>query len=150
MTRIPKKTNQDSPAPVHRPGAPLKRRIKNMGKRGLRVLFEVGQRFGFDVLPRHFYSEVPNIGDLKRDDAWKLPRSLVGVRGTDADEQFRFVEACCPREAVERMTAREYPEMGAKVRAVVVGFRDNNHQIALSARPSDLAKASTESGNRVI
>ena len=45
------------------------------------------------------------------------------------------------REAGERMTAREYPEMGANVRAVVIDFRDSNHQIALSARPSDLAKA---------
>ncbi len=105
---------RDRSAPLHHPGTPLRRRIKNMGKRGLRVLFEVGQRFGFDVLPRHFYSEVPSIGDLKREDAWKLPRSLVGVGGTDTREQFRFVEACCPPDAVERMTRGDVYEAACR------------------------------------
>lgn len=45
------------------------------------------------------------------------------------------------REAGQRMTPREYPELGEPIRAVVVGFRDRNHQVELSARPSELAKA---------
>src|SRR6516164_1613425 len=39
----------------------LKRRVKNLGKRALRRLFEAGQRCGFDLLPRHFYSQIPDI-----------------------------------------------------------------------------------------
>lgn len=46
------------------------------------------------------------------------------------------------KELGERMTPKEYPELGEKIRAVVLGFRDSNHQIALSARPSDLKAAS--------
>ena len=51
-----------------------------------------------------------------------------------------LVEIIHFKEKGERMTPREYPELGEPIRAVVLGFRDSNHQVALSARPSDLAK----------
>jgi hypothetical protein len=72
-----------------------RRRLKNLGKRALRRLFELGQRSGFDVLPRHFYSEIPDIRELRADDRWKSRRTMIGVRGVDIDEQFEFVESCC-------------------------------------------------------
>ncbi len=81
----------------------LKRRVKNLGKRGLRALFEFGQRFGVDILPRHFYSEIPSIRDLRQDADWKLPHSMVGVRGADTDVQFEFLESCCTPELVTRL-----------------------------------------------
>src|SRR5947207_2777692 len=84
-------------SPSHRsvPARPsLKRRLKNVSKRGLRTLFELGQRCGLDVLPRHFYSEIPCISDMRRNDAWKLPRSMHGVPGTDISTQFDFLESC--------------------------------------------------------
>ncbi len=57
------------------------------------------------------------------------------------DHQFiGLVEIPYFKEKGERMTAKEYPDIGEPIRAVVVGFNDRNHQIALSARPSDLAK----------
>lgn len=85
---------------------PLKRKIKNVGKYGLRKLFEVGQGFGFDILPRHFYSELADIRDLRRDDRWKEPRSLLGVNGTDLYEQLRFLEKC----SSDRLKRRTQPE----------------------------------------
>ena len=89
--------------PVSDPRPTLKRRVKDLGKRGLRRLFEVGQRFGVDILPRHFYSEVPSIDDLRRDRAWMAPRSMVGVGGAEADVQFEFVESCCTPELIARL-----------------------------------------------
>jgi predicted O-methyltransferase YrrM len=81
----------------------LKRRVKTLGKRGLRALFEFGQRFGVDILPRHFYSEIPSIRDLRQDAEWKLPHSMVGVSGADTDVQFEFMESCCTPELVTRL-----------------------------------------------
>ena len=39
----------------------LKRHLKEAYKQALRKMFELGQFLGFDVLPRHFYSEIPDI-----------------------------------------------------------------------------------------
>jgi len=84
-----------SPSDTAQPPASLQRRLKNQAKRGLRRLFEWGQRVGVDILPRHFYSEVPDIRTLRQDCAWRAPRSMVGVHGTAIDSQFEFVESCC-------------------------------------------------------
>ena len=83
-------------------GPCFKRRLKNLSKRGLRGLFEFGQRLGVDVLPRHFYSEVPCIRELRRESHWRLPHSMVGVRGSDIDPQFEFVESCCSPHLIDR------------------------------------------------
>lgn len=88
------------------PPPSLKRKIKNVGKRGLRTLFEIGQRFGVDVLPRHFYSEIPDIRDLRRNGDWKRPHSMVGVRGADTGVQFDFLESCCPQGLVAELSRR--------------------------------------------
>jgi predicted O-methyltransferase YrrM len=64
----------------------------------LRSIFEVGQRFGFDLLPRHFYSEIPDISTLKQHDRWQRPYSLVGVAGTNIDEQLNWLREICPPE----------------------------------------------------
>jgi len=66
-------------------------------------MFELGQRVGFDILPRHFYSEIPEIRELRADGAWKAPRSMIGVRGADVEEQFDFLESCCTAENVARL-----------------------------------------------
>lgn len=74
------------------------RSVKEWGKAWLRSLFEVGQRVGVDVLPRHFYSEVPDIRALKNDRRWQRPYSMVGVAGTDIDEQLNWLREICPPE----------------------------------------------------
>ena len=87
--------------------ASLARKLKDQGKKNLRRVFEVGQRLGVDVLPRHFYSEIPDIRGLKADDRWKDPRAMVGVQGTDPAEQFAFVRHCCPEAIVDRLRRGE-------------------------------------------
>jgi len=86
--------------------ATLKRHVKDLGKRGLRRFFEAGQRLGVDVLPRHFYSEIPDVSALRADDDWKTPRSMVGINGAAVPEQLRFLESCCPPEVRERLAQR--------------------------------------------
>lgn len=94
-----------SAVPGDRSGRPgLKRRLKDRAKRGIRRLFEVGQRLGLDVLPRHFYSQVPDIRGLRSDDSWKSPRSMIGVQGVDPSTQFEFVETCCSADVVARLS----------------------------------------------
>ena len=83
------------------------RRTKTAFKRGLRVLFEVGQRFGVNVLPRHFYSEVPCIEELRRDSSWRKPHTMHGVRGAEPGPQLAFVEACCHPEVVRRLARND-------------------------------------------
>lgn len=84
----------------------LKRKIKDLSKRALRVIFEYGQRVGVDVLPRHFYSEIPDIQRLRRTTAWRAPHSMIGVDGSDPEAQMDFVEECCPPSIVEEMRNR--------------------------------------------
>jgi len=66
-------------------------------------LFRVGQHAGFDILPRHFYSSIPDFRELGRDANWKLPRSMVGVNGVDVDEQLGFLRSCCTAENLDRL-----------------------------------------------
>lgn len=72
-------------------------------KHGLRSLFDLGQRMGVDILPRHFYSEIPDMRHLRRDGSWKLARGMLGILGADTDEQFAFVEECCRPKIVARV-----------------------------------------------
>jgi len=65
--------------------------------------FRLGQRLGVDVLPRHFYSAVPDIRELQRTTRWREPRSMVSVQGTDTESQLAFVASCCTPEHVERL-----------------------------------------------
>ncbi|MGE3821507.1 MAG: class I SAM-dependent methyltransferase [Isosphaeraceae bacterium] len=85
------------------PPPPLSRRVKNLGKLGLRRAFEVGQRLGVDVLPRHFYSEVPDLRTLRDGDEWKRRGSMTGVLGTDLDAQLGFIATCMTPEIRDRL-----------------------------------------------
>ena len=72
--------------------------LKRIGKLAARRGFELGQRLGLDILPHHFYSQLPDMGALRRERAWRAPRTMVGVRGTDLDGQTAFLGDCCPAE----------------------------------------------------
>jgi predicted O-methyltransferase YrrM len=81
----------------------LKRFLKTRSKNLLRSAFEIGQRFGIDILPRHFYSEVPDIRTLRGTTSWRKPRSFQGVLG-DIDSQVAWIDACTKdyRDALKR------------------------------------------------
>ena len=59
----------------------MKRRIKDALKKQLAHVFHVGQRVGLDILPRHFYSEIPLMRKLRATDHWRQPLSMCGVQG---------------------------------------------------------------------
>jgi hypothetical protein len=92
----------------------LKRRLKNLSKSALRKLFELGQRLGFDALPRHFYSEIPDIRQLRRTAHWRRPYSMVGVAGADAQSQIAFVQECCTPAIVERLRTLRVHEQASQ------------------------------------
>ena len=69
--------------------------MKQQLKKIARFLFEKMQMLGLDILPHHFYSEIPNIHNLKKDGFWKHQRTMFGVRGVEINEQVKFLERCC-------------------------------------------------------
>lgn len=73
---------------VRAPRVGVNRRLRDASKRQLRRLFELGQHVGLDILPRHFYSSVPDIRALRRREGWKRAYSMRGVGGSDLDGQL--------------------------------------------------------------
>ena len=61
----------------------MNRILKNYAKFFLRLIFNFFQKIGFDVLPRHFYSQVPNIRYLKKNEYWKYPSDMTNILGND-------------------------------------------------------------------
>lgn len=82
----------------------MSRGLRNRAKSMLYKLFRAGQHLGFDVLPRHFYSSIPDFRELNRETNWKLPRSMAGVNGIDTDEQLAFVRSCCTGEIAHALS----------------------------------------------
>jgi len=77
----------------------VKRKLKDAYKWLLVRLFHFFQRFGFDVLPRHFYSEIPAIFRLRNSKHWREPYSMHEVSGaSNADEQLHFVRSTVTQE----------------------------------------------------
>lgn len=74
---------------------------REAGRGGLRRLFEMGQRLGFDLLPRHFYSSIPDIAHLRKTRHWRSPHDLHGVVGTEIHEQIAFLEDLCPQSITQ-------------------------------------------------
>lgn len=73
----------------------ISRRLRNTIKSNLHRAFLLGQKLGVDVLPRHFYSTIPDVNELKRTDWWRKPWSMAGVSGSDVSMQMQFVKRCC-------------------------------------------------------
>ncbi|MBT3069673.1 class I SAM-dependent methyltransferase [Rhodomicrobium sp. Az07] len=81
------------------------RSSRNLLKSAFSTVFRAGQNLGFDVLPRHFYSEIPHISKLRRADHWKKPFSMIGVRGKEIDTQLSFVRETIPSQLREQLSA---------------------------------------------
>lgn len=85
----------------------LTRKLKNAVKRGMRGTFEFGQRLGWDVLPRHFYSEIPDVRRLRRSGGWKRPFPMEGVEGSDLAGQEAFLRTIVPPPLVDPPAGRD-------------------------------------------
>ena len=84
----------------------MSRALRNLGKGALRKVFEWSQRLGFDVLPRHFYSEIPSIRELAASTEWREPYSMEGVDGAEIASQLAFVRECCSPELIREIQSR--------------------------------------------
>jgi predicted O-methyltransferase YrrM len=82
----------------------FRRHLKILSKRLARKVFEVGQHLGVDILPRHFYSGIPDLRHLKRSNEWMKPRSMIGVAGAEIDGQIQFARDICAPFATELAT----------------------------------------------
>jgi hypothetical protein len=95
---------------------------KELGKRALHRLFTAGQRVGVDVLPRHFYSAVPDLHVLRTSTQWRTPRTMTGIRGHEVDGQERALAALFTPEVTRVLRARDvYAEACAANGAVGFG-----------------------------
>ena len=79
---------------------------RRQGRRALRAVFELGQRVGVDVLPRHFYSAVPDMAALGHSTQWRTPHSMAGVTGADIEPQAEFLSGCFGDEVRRQLAAR--------------------------------------------
>lgn len=104
------------------------RRIRDILKRRLHTAFRIGQRLGVDVLPRHFYSSIPDVRELASNDVWRRPTSLFGIAGTDTSVQLAelgewltddvravFATTDVHAAAIERNGADGYGPMEAQI-----------------------------------
>jgi hypothetical protein len=82
-------------------------RPKAFLKASLVKAFHFGQRLGVDVLPRHFYSEIPSIAKLKQSDAWRRPYSMIGVQGADLDSQAAFVKSAVTQDVARYISEHD-------------------------------------------
>jgi Methyltransferase domain len=95
----------------------LKQRMKGL----IRSTFEVGQRFNVDILPRHFYSEIPSIQQLRATNAWRRPRSMKHIAGADLPSQQAFA-ASCTQGLEASMTATSLHRRACEMNGLHEGF----------------------------
>ena len=81
----------------------MKRNFKNLIKRNAARIFEVGQKVGLNILPKHFYSQIPDIDQLRDDLFWKAPFEMLGIHGMDLDTQIDFLFEICSKEVVSAL-----------------------------------------------
>ncbi|HEY5909748.1 MAG TPA: class I SAM-dependent methyltransferase [Verrucomicrobiae bacterium] len=95
--------------------------VGRAAKNAYLAVLRTGQRCGFDLLPRHFYSSIPDINQLRERHDWRKPRSMVGVPGKEIETQLTFVAECCPPPLRERLRCKDIFDYACRENKVV-GF----------------------------
>jgi len=98
----------------------MQRQLKNSFKKLLVKFFHGGQRLGVDVLPRHFYSEIPAIYELRQSDEWRQAYSLLEV-SSDLDAQLTFVRQVMTLQVQEHLKVADVYGDACRVNGAV-GF----------------------------
>ncbi len=96
-------TRRRQSLPAANPGRRFSLTLRYSAKRSLAVVFGWLQRFGVDLLPRHFYSSIPDIRQLRSEPRWRAPRTFVGVQGSDVAEQLRFLGSLITPDVARRL-----------------------------------------------
>jgi hypothetical protein len=95
--------------------------LKQQIKRLVRSTFEVGQQLKIDILPRHFYSEIPSIKQLRATTTWRRPRNMSYIAGADLPSQLAFV-ASCTHGLESSMTAASLHQRACEMNGLQEGF----------------------------
>lgn len=85
----------------------LKRKFARLIAKFFSTLLELSQRFGVSILLHHYYSEIPDLRELKNETYWKLPKTMIGINGIDIESQLNFVKLCCNTNDIERVTKED-------------------------------------------
>lgn len=99
----------------------MSRSWRSIAKSAMHKVFVLGQRCGVDILPRHFYSEVPCIRTLVREHAWRTPFSMKGVDGVDLASQLSNLSAICTDDVKGELAGLGIQEAAAAMNGVA-GF----------------------------
>ena len=78
----------------------MKRKFKEFIKKLLHSLFILAQKLGINILPSHFYSQIPNISALKKEQYWRAPMSMHGINGSNIDTQLLFLKDLCEHDYI--------------------------------------------------
>lgn len=84
----------------------MMRTLKIFFKNSSRSVFEMGQKFGLNILPKHFYSNIPDIQYLKETSFWLTRSSMAGVEMNILDEQINFLKECCSVETSNQLISK--------------------------------------------
>lgn len=95
--------------------------VKQQIKRLMRTTFEAGQKLKLDILPRHFYSEIPSIALLRATSTWRRPLSMNQIAGAEIDSQLAFV-ASCTAGLEASMTASSLHRRACEMNGLAEGF----------------------------
>ncbi len=73
----------------------MTRKVKDLRKRLFFRCYRLALRFGFHILPAHYYTAAPNILELEKSlDLWTGPTSFPGMH-VDLDEQLEALKRVC-------------------------------------------------------
>lgn len=86
------------------------RGLKKIGKQLLRFQLTAAQKIGLDILPRHFYSEVPNIAKLRHTSSWRRAYNLETIQGFYCDQQLEFARQIIGSVALATEGGKVYAE----------------------------------------
>ncbi len=71
-------------------------------KRGLYTCFSLSQHLGFDILPRHFYSEIPDLRVLRKTTSWRKEYPMDGVNGGGPAGQLAWLKEVLRPDLVKK------------------------------------------------
>ena len=127
-------TRRRQSPPAANPGRRSGLTLRQSAKRSLAMVFGWLQRFGVDLLPRHFYSSIPGIRQLRSEPRWRAPRTFVGVEGSDVAEQLRVPAlASQPRCGAPTSQRRRVPRCVLRERRA--GLRPGRGRRPVRVRP---------------
>ena len=66
----------------------MNRKLKNTLKRSLFTIYKIGLKFGFVIIPKHYYSAIADLDYLKATKkSWQKPSHMIGIEA-DVESQL--------------------------------------------------------------